>query len=156
MKDNFDLTKTEKIVYKLLLRGLSTKEISEKLVVSLHTSRVHRNNILKKTKSKSIHKLMAKEVITMNKELELVEDQYDKLMQQNKSLQKNLKLLNEMLNIVITVINKNELCPYCRYNNNCDHDSNKSICINGILGVLKDMAMDRLTKKSIIPDKRFS
>ena len=78
MTDDFELTKTEKMVYKLLLQGLSTEEISEKLVISLHTSKAHRNNILKKTKSKSIHKLLAKEVITMNKELELVKDQYDK------------------------------------------------------------------------------
>ena len=146
MTDDFELTKTEKMAYKLLLQGLSTEEISEKLVISLHTSKAHRNSILKKTKAKSIHKLLAKEVITMNKELELVKDQCDKLMQQNKNLQKNLKLLNEMLNIAITVTNKNELCSYCRYNNNCDRDSNNSICINGILGVLKDIAVDRLTK----------
>ena len=147
MTDDFELTKTEKIVYELLLQGYDTKEISEKLFISLPTSKAHRNSILKKTKAKSIHKLLAKEVITMNKELELVKDQYDKLMQQNKSLQKNLKLLNEMLNIAITVTNKNELCSYCRYNNNCYRDSNNSICINGILGVLENVAMDRLTKK---------
>ena len=61
MKDNFDLTKTEKTVYELLLQGYNTKEISEKLFITLHTSKVHRNNILKKTKAKSIHKLLAKE-----------------------------------------------------------------------------------------------
>ena len=101
MKDNFDLTKTEKIVYELLLQGYNTKEISEKLFITLHTSKVHRNNILKKTKAKSIHKLLAKELTTMEKELTLVKNQYEKVIKQNDNLQKHFKLLNEMLNIVI-------------------------------------------------------
>ena len=147
MTEDFELTKTEKTVYELLLQGYNTREISEKLVISLHTSKVHRNSILKKTKAKSIHKLLAKELTTIEKELELVKNQYEKVIQQNNSLQKNLKLLNEMLNIAITVMNKNELCSYCRYNNNCDLNSNNIVCINGILGVLENIAMDRLTKK---------
>ena len=101
MTDDFDLTKTEKTVYELLLQGYNTKEISEKLFIALHTSKVHRNNILKKTKAKSIHKLLAKELTTMEKELALVKNQYEKVIQQNDNLQKHFKLLNEMLNIVM-------------------------------------------------------
>ena len=101
MTDDFDLTKTEKTVYELLLQGYNTKEISEKLFITLHTSKVHRNNILKKTKAKSIHKLLSKELTTMEKELTLVKNQYEKVIQQNDNLQKHFKLLNEMLNIVI-------------------------------------------------------
>ena len=101
MTDDFDLTKTEKTVYELLLQGYNTKEISEKLFITLHTSKVHRNNILKKTKAKSIHKLLAKELTTMGKELALVKNQYEKVIQQNDNLQKHFKLLNEMLNIVM-------------------------------------------------------
>ena len=101
MTDDFDLTKTEKTVYELLLQGYNTKEISEKLFITLHTSKVHRNNILKKTKAKSIHKLLAKELTTMEKELTLVKNQYEKVIQQNDNLQKHFKLLNEMLNIVM-------------------------------------------------------
>ena len=101
MTDDFNLTKTEKTVYELLLQGYNTKEISEKLFITLHTSKVHRNNILKKTKAKSIHKLLAKELTTMEKELTLVKNQYEKVIQQNDNLQKHFKLLNEMLNIVM-------------------------------------------------------
>ena len=101
MTEDFELTKTEKIVYELLLQGYNTKEISEKLFITLHTSKVHRNNILKKTKAKSIHKLLAKELTTMGKELALVKNQYEKVIQQNDNLQKHFKLLNEMLNIVM-------------------------------------------------------
>ena len=102
MTDDFDLTKTEKTVYELLLQGYDTKEISEKLFITLHTSKAHRNSILKKTKAKSIHKLLAKELTTIDKELELIKNQYEKVVQQNNSLKKNLKLLNEMLNIAIS------------------------------------------------------
>lgn len=101
MTEDFELTKTEKIVYELLLQGYDTKEISEKLFISLPTSKAHRNSILKKTKAKSIHKLLAKELTTMEKELELVKNQYEKVKQQNDNLQKHLKLLNEMLKIVM-------------------------------------------------------
>ena len=101
MTEDFELTKTEKIVYELLLQGYNTKEIAEKLFITLHTSKVHRNNILKKTKAKSIHKLLAKELTTMGKELALVKNQYEKVIQQNDNLQKHFKLLDEMLNIVI-------------------------------------------------------
>ena len=107
MTDDFDLTKTEKTVYELLLQGYNTREISEKLFITLHTSKAHRNSILKKTKAKSIHKLLAKELTTMGKELALVKNQYEKVIQQNDNLQKHLKLLNEMLKIVIDkLINK--------------------------------------------------
>ena len=44
---------------------------------------------------------MAKELTTMGKELALVKNQYEKVIQQNDNLQKHFKLLNEMLNIVI-------------------------------------------------------
>ena len=101
MTEDFELTKTEKTVYELLLQGYNTKEISEKLFITLHTSKVHRNNILKKTKAKSIHKLLAKELTTMGKELALVKNQYEKVIQQNDNLQKHFKLLNETLNIVM-------------------------------------------------------
>ena len=101
MTEDFELTKTEKIVYELLLQGYNTKEISEKLFISLPTSKVHRNNILKKTKAKSIHKLLSKKLTTMEKELALVKNQYEKVIQQNDNLQKHFKLLNEMLNIVM-------------------------------------------------------
>ena len=101
MTEDFELTKTEKIVYELLLQGYNTKEISEKLFISLPTSKVHRNNILKKTKTKSIHKLLANELTTMEKELTIVKNQYEKVIQQNGNLQKHFKLLYEMLNIVM-------------------------------------------------------
>ncbi len=101
MTEDFELTKTEKTVYELLLQGYDTKEISEKLFISLPTSKAHRNSILRKTKAKSIHKLLAKKLTTIKKELELVKNQYEKVVQQNDSLQKHFKLLNEMLNIVM-------------------------------------------------------
>ena len=53
MTEDFELTKTEKTVYELLLQGYDTKEISEKLFISLPTSKAHRNSILKKTKTRS-------------------------------------------------------------------------------------------------------
>lgn len=65
MINEFDLTKTEKIIYRLLLQGFNAKEISEKLVISLYTAKTHIHNILKKTETKSIHKLMAKELLIM-------------------------------------------------------------------------------------------
>ena len=79
--------------------------------------------------------------------IDLLKNQYDKVAEQNKSLQKDLKLLNEMLNIAVAAMNENELCSYCKHNNNCDRNSNDVICINGILGGLENIAMANLTQK---------
>lgn len=67
MINEFDLTKTEKTVYKLLLQGFNAKEISEKLVISLYTSKTHIHNILKKTEMESIHKLLSRELERIKK-----------------------------------------------------------------------------------------
>lgn len=65
MINEFDLTKTEKTVYQLLLQGCNAKEISEKLVVSKATVKTHVNNIFNKTGTHSVQKLLAKELLIM-------------------------------------------------------------------------------------------
>ena len=102
MTDDLELTKTEKIVYKLLLQGLNAKEISEKLVVSLYTAKTHINNILKKTKTKSVQKILAKKLITMEKEFEMVTKQYESVIKQNKELQQEIRYLKERFKNVIS------------------------------------------------------
>lgn len=97
MTDYFELTKTEKIVYRLLLQGLNAKEISEKLVVSLYTAKAHIGNILKKTKAKSIQKILAKKLITMEIEFEMITKQYEFVIKQNKELQQEIKYLKERI-----------------------------------------------------------
>ncbi|PTB92327.1 DNA-binding response regulator, partial [Marivirga lumbricoides] len=48
-----ELSKREKEVLKLLMEELSSKEISEKLFISVNTVETHRKNILLKTGSKT-------------------------------------------------------------------------------------------------------
>lgn len=48
------LTKQQKVILKLLANGNSTKEISEQLVISTHTTNTHRKNIYRKL---HIHKI---------------------------------------------------------------------------------------------------
>lgn len=52
------LTKRENEILKLILEDKSSKEIAEKLFVSVRTVETHRNNIMKKTKSKSLISLV--------------------------------------------------------------------------------------------------
>ena len=51
---NSDLTAREKDVLRLLLQGLSNKEVAEKLVISTHTAITHRKNIIEKTGIRSL------------------------------------------------------------------------------------------------------
>lgn len=102
MTDDFELTKTEKIVYKLLLQGLNAKEISEKLVISLYTAKTHINNILKKTETKSVQKILAKELITMVIEFDITTKQYESVIKQNKELQQEVRFLKERFKNVIS------------------------------------------------------
>lgn len=48
------LTDREKDVLKLLLKGLSNKEVAEKLIISPHTAITHRKNIIEKTGIRSL------------------------------------------------------------------------------------------------------
>lgn len=54
-----ELTERELEVLQLVLKGLSSKEISEKLFISLTTVNTHRQNILIKTGKKSTKELVA-------------------------------------------------------------------------------------------------
>jgi DNA-binding NarL/FixJ family response regulator len=48
------LTDREKSVLKLLIKGLSNKEVAEKLTISPHTVITHRKNIVEKTGIRSL------------------------------------------------------------------------------------------------------
>jgi DNA-binding NarL/FixJ family response regulator len=48
------LTDREKAVLKLLLKGMSNKEVADKLVISPHTVITHRKNIVEKTGIRSL------------------------------------------------------------------------------------------------------
>jgi DNA-binding CsgD family transcriptional regulator len=48
------LTDREKSVLKLLLKGMSNKEVADKLVISPHTVITHRKNIVEKTGIRSL------------------------------------------------------------------------------------------------------
>lgn len=52
--ENFVLSEREKDVLALVAKGLSSKEIADKLNISLHTVNSHRKNIVKKTNIKSV------------------------------------------------------------------------------------------------------
>jgi FixJ family two-component response regulator len=54
-----NLTKREKGVLTLLIKGLSSKAIAQQLTISIHTVDVHRANILNKTAMGTTKKLMA-------------------------------------------------------------------------------------------------
>lgn len=54
------LTKREIEVAKLVAMGLNSQKIAEELIVSLHTIRTHRKNILKKTRCLNTSELVAK------------------------------------------------------------------------------------------------
>jgi DNA-binding CsgD family transcriptional regulator len=48
------LTDREKDVLKLLLKGMSNKEVADKLIISPHTVITHRKNIIEKTGIRSL------------------------------------------------------------------------------------------------------
>lgn len=52
------LTGREKEILELILNGLTSQEVSDKLFISLNTVNTHRRNILKKTNSESIFNLL--------------------------------------------------------------------------------------------------
>lgn len=54
------LTLQENRIVELLVKGLTTKEIAQKLFVSYHTIDAHRSNILTKTNSKNVVQLISK------------------------------------------------------------------------------------------------
>lgn len=53
------LTPQEKRIIELLIKGLTTKEIAQKLFISHHTVNIHRSNILTKTNSKNVVQLIS-------------------------------------------------------------------------------------------------
>ncbi|MBI33720.1 MAG: DNA-binding response regulator [Gammaproteobacteria bacterium] len=55
-----DLSPREKEILEELRGGLTSKEIANKLSISIHTVEVHRANLIRKTDSKSIAQLLAK------------------------------------------------------------------------------------------------
>lgn len=55
-----ELTRREKEILSLIAKGYSGKEISEILILSEHTIRTHRKNILKKTNSRNSKELLKK------------------------------------------------------------------------------------------------
>lgn len=59
-KNPFQLTKREKQILKLVLKGNSNKEIAAKLEVSKRTAEVHRFNLMKKLKVKNLIELSNK------------------------------------------------------------------------------------------------
>jgi DNA-binding CsgD family transcriptional regulator len=56
-KNEYQLTRREVEVINLISKGLTNKEISEKLFVTLNTVKTHRKNIMKKTKCKGTAEL---------------------------------------------------------------------------------------------------
>lgn len=56
------LTKREQEVLELLYKGLNSKEIAEKLSISITTARTHKNTILYKKDVNSVHELLAKRI----------------------------------------------------------------------------------------------
>ncbi len=53
------LTSQENRIIELLIKGLTTKEIAQKLFISYHTVNIHRSNILTKTNSKNVVQLIS-------------------------------------------------------------------------------------------------
>lgn len=56
--NNSNITPRELEILDFLSRGLSSKEIAEKLFISPHTVEYHRRQMLKKTDSKNIAELI--------------------------------------------------------------------------------------------------
>ena len=65
-----DLTEREKEVLKHLVKGFNSREISEKLFISINTVQYHRKQLLRKTLSRNVAELIGKAY-----ELSLLEDQ---------------------------------------------------------------------------------
>lgn len=65
-----DLTEREKEVLKHLVKGFNSREISEKLFVSINTVQYHRKQLLRKTLSRNVAELIGKAY-----QLSLLEDQ---------------------------------------------------------------------------------
>ena len=55
-----DLTEREKEVLKHLVKGLNSREISEKLFISINTLQYHRKQLLRKTLSRNVAELIGK------------------------------------------------------------------------------------------------
>ncbi len=55
-----DLTEREKEVLKHLVKGLNSREISEKLFISINTVQYHRKQLLRKTLSRNVAELIGK------------------------------------------------------------------------------------------------
>lgn len=66
--ESFMLSEREKDVLALVAKGLSSKEIAEKLNISLHTVNSHRKNIVKKTNIKSVAGLTMYATLYANKD----------------------------------------------------------------------------------------
>ena len=58
-EDDKKLTPQENRIVELLIKGMTTKEIAQKLFVSYHTIDAHRSNILAKTNSKNVVQLIS-------------------------------------------------------------------------------------------------
>ena len=65
-----DLTEREKEVLKRLVKGFNSREISEKLFISINTVQYHRKQLLRKTLSRNVAELIGKAY-----QLSLLEDQ---------------------------------------------------------------------------------
>ena len=55
-----DLTVREREVLKFLVEGLSSREIAEKLYISINTVQYHRKQLLHKTDSRNVAELIGK------------------------------------------------------------------------------------------------
>ncbi len=58
--NKMDLTEREKEVLKHLVKGLNSREISEKLFISINTVQYHRKQLLRKTLSRNVAELIGK------------------------------------------------------------------------------------------------
>lgn len=56
------LTAKEQEILELLYKGLNSKEIAQKLSISITTARTHKNSILFKMDVNSVHELLAKRI----------------------------------------------------------------------------------------------
>lgn len=65
-----DLTEREKEVLKHLVKGFNSREISEKLFISINTVQYHRKQLLRKTLLRNVAELIGKAY-----QLSLLEDQ---------------------------------------------------------------------------------
>ena len=60
--DTRDLTEREKEILKLIVEGLSNKEIGDKLFISVRTVDTHRRNIMDKIEAKNTAELVRKAI----------------------------------------------------------------------------------------------